>query len=95
MIITPNGTNLTLEARFDSVLKMMEDLTDNNDSEESGKREGKEAIIGPEYAMPFGGNGKPEHPGPAVAPKPKRELYEALLANQVGPYLVSPIVNVK
>ncbi|OQV21882.1 hypothetical protein BV898_04095 [Hypsibius exemplaris] len=92
-LISPNGTtNLTLEARFDSVLRMMEDLTDEEVIREGGVISGKG---GPEYAMPFGGGRQGEHhPGPAVAPKPRRELYEALLSNNVGPYLVSPVVNV-
>jgi hypothetical protein len=76
----------SIEARFDSVLKMMEDLTD----EENGMMN---VSGGPEYAMPFKSNEQHLH-GPAVAPKPKREMYESLLQNHVGPYLVSPIVNV-
>lgn len=83
------ATPTSIEARFDSVLKMMNDLTEDVKGTAAESATGRS-----EYAMPFK---KPsgDHRGPAVAPKPNRELYESLLSNNsVGPYLVSPIVHV-
>lgn len=73
-----------LDSQLDSVLKMMEDLSSNDSGSDVGHKSDRS-----EYAVPF----KTEQNGPMVAPKPKRELYEALLPTH-GAYRVSPVVNV-
>lgn len=73
-----------LDSQLDSVLKMMEDLSNSENDSAISRESGRS-----EYAIPF----KTEQSGPLVAPKPKRELYESMLPSH-GAYRVSPVVNV-
>ncbi|XP_055344647.1 PH and SEC7 domain-containing protein 1-like [Paramacrobiotus metropolitanus] len=68
-----------LDAQFDSVLQMMEHLQTEVEEEH---------VNGVAYAVPYKKDQRP-----AVPPKPKRELYENLLANHVT-LQVSPVVGV-